>query len=156
MALLTQNQKILLKVARAYGRTRADRDDLVSEMTAALWKSFGRFDDRYPFSTWAYRISLNVAISFYRSERRRTERPFVDVDARADCNPDAGEPDERIERLNAFIAGLGELDKALMLLYLDEHPYKGIAAILGLTETNVATKLFRLKVRAKIALLANS
>jgi len=152
VALLTENQKILYKVANAYCRSRADRDDLVAETTAALWKSFERFDQSRRFSTWMYRIALNVAISFSRSERRRSEhRAAVDVGA-LELPAGEPEPDERLEQLNDFIAALDDLDKALMLLYLDEYGYKNIAAVLGLTETNVATKIGRLKARARVAL----
>jgi RNA polymerase sigma-70 factor (ECF subfamily) len=155
LELLNANQRIFQKIARAYCRRAADRDDLISDITAALWKSFRRYDPTYSFSTWAYRIALNVAISYYRSARRRSAR-----DAAAEAAPAAAAPaaesegacDERVERLHAFIAGLPDMDKALVLLYLDENPYKTIAAILGLSETNVATKLGRLKARARAAL----
>ncbi len=152
LALLETHRKILFKVASAYCRAPGERDDLVAEMTAALWKSFARYDEHFRFSTWAYRICLNVAISFYRAERRRAERvSVVDPAALEVAAPDDA-PDERVAQLEAFVAGLGDLDKALMLLYLDEHDYQSIAAILGLTLTNVATKLSRLRARAKSAL----
>jgi len=152
LALLETNKNILFKVASAYCREPGERDDLVAEMTAALWKSFGRYDEQFRFSTWAYRICLNIAISFYRAERRRVERrSAVDAAALEIAAPE-DDADERVARLEAFVAGLGDLDKALMLLYLDEHDYQSIAAILGLTLTNVATKLSRLRARAKSAL----
>jgi RNA polymerase sigma factor (sigma-70 family) len=152
VALLTENQKILFKVANAYCRSRAEREELMAETTAALWKSFERFDESRKFSTWMYRIALNVAISFSRSERRRSEHR-AGVDAGSLELPEAGAAaDERLERLDEFIASLGDIDKALMLLYLDEHEHKSIAAILGLTQTNVATKISRLKERARVAL----
>jgi RNA polymerase sigma factor (sigma-70 family) len=152
VAQLTENQKILMKVANAYCRSRTDRDELVAETTAALWKSFERFDESRKFSTWMYRIALNVAISFSRAERRRSEhRSPVDVGL-LELAAGEPEPDERLDQLNDFIAALGDIDKALMLLYLDEHDQKNIATMLGLTETNVATKIGRLKARARIAL----
>lgn len=155
LVLLRQNQKILHKIAGAYSRSAADREDLTAEMTAALWKSFPGFDERRSFSTWIYRISLNVAISFYRSEHRRSEQNAKSQSIPIQLYERDNEPDERVDRLTAFIAGLGDMDKALMLLYLDEHEYKSIAAVLGLTETNVATKLGRLKERARVALTAD-
>ena len=155
LVLLMQNQNILHKIAGAYSRSPADREDLTAEMTAALWKSFAAFDERRSFSTWIYRISLNVAISFYRSEHRRSEQSLRSQSIASQPSERDNEPDDRVDRLNAFIAGLGDIDKALMLLYLDEHDYKSIAAVLGLTETNVATKLGRLKARARVALTAD-
>ena len=97
-----------------------------------------------------YRIALNVAISFYRKAGRTGLR--VDLGADLDlADPEDGgsELDERISLLQQFIAELGEMDKALMILYLEERPYREIAEILGITETNVATKLTRIKDRLR-------
>jgi RNA polymerase sigma-70 factor (ECF subfamily) len=154
LALLTQHRKILHKVAGAYCRSAMDREDLTAEMTAALWKSFASFDERRSFSTWMYRIALNVAISFSRSQERRSKRDLRAGASASESSKLDEEPDDRVDLLNEFIAGLGDLDKALMLLHLDEHSYKSIGAVLGLTETNVATKLGRLKARARVALTA--
>jgi RNA polymerase sigma-70 factor (ECF subfamily) len=152
LSLLAQHKTILFKVATAYCRSADDRADLVAEMTAALWKSFGRYDDRYRFSTWMYRVVLNVAVSAYRSERRRS-RHFAAVDlALIEVATDEGAPDEDQAALHAFVAELGEIDKAMMLLYLENYRYEEIATMLGLTQTNVATKLARLKAKARIAL----
>src|ERR1700732_3812643 len=73
-----QHKKILYKVCNSYCRNRDDRDDLAQEIIIQLWRSFGKFDKRYRFSTWMYRIALNVAISFYRRENRRTRYVISD------------------------------------------------------------------------------
>src|SRR6202790_577238 len=73
-----QHKKILYKVCNSYCRNRDDRDDLAQEIIIQLWRSFGKFDERYRFSTWMYRIALNVAISFYRRENRRTRYVLSD------------------------------------------------------------------------------
>jgi RNA polymerase sigma-70 factor (ECF subfamily) len=126
MRLLESHQRILGKIAHAYCRHSGERDDLIAEMTAALWGAFPRYDERFPFSTWTYRIALNVAISAYRTQRRR-----VDADATIDPAALAAEPqpdrDERVEDLRVFIASLPQLDRALMLLYLDAYSYAEIA-----------------------------
>jgi len=101
-----------------------------------------------------YRIALNVAISFYRKETRSGVRIAFGGDIHLmeleDKSPDNNEDlEEKIDLLQVFISGLGELDKALMILYLEERPYREIAGILGITETNVATKLSRIKGRLK-------
>lgn len=145
LSLLGQHEKILYKVAHAYCRSAADRDDLVQEMIAALWRSFDRYDERQRFSTWLYRVALNVAISSYRREKRRQDN-IAEVDpASLDIAESAGERSEPLERLSDFIVGLGDIDKALMLLYLESYTYEEIATTLGLSETNVATKLSRIK-----------
>lgn len=152
VALLDEHKKILYKVAGSYARTPADRADLVQEIVAQLWRSFGRYDARYRFSTWTYRIALNVAISFYRGESRRTrtlvpaEDSILQVAAE---DADAGEQDERLPQLRAFIDGLGELDRALIILYLDGHRHAAIAEILGMTESSVGTRIGRIKQRLR-------
>jgi RNA polymerase sigma-70 factor (ECF subfamily) len=153
VALVERHANIAVKVARAYGRSPADHEDLVQEMHAALWRSFERYDPERPFATWMYRVVLNVAISFQRSELRRLNRR-VDFDEAAVAAAELHElePDGRAAQLARYVAGLGDVDKALMLLYLDGYPHREIAATLGLTETNVATKLARLKSRARSAL----
>ena len=135
----------------------------MQEMIYQLWRSAERFDANFKFSTWMYRIALNVAISFYRKTSAGGVRVELDADVEvADGGVSVGSSDsygcygscadplgERIELLQRFIAALGELDKALMILYLEERPYKEIAEILGLSESNVATKLSRIKGRLK-------
>jgi RNA polymerase sigma factor (sigma-70 family) len=72
LELLEQHKVILFKIANLYCRNRADFADVVQEITLQAWRSFGRYDRSRPFSTWVYRIGLNVAISFYRTEARRS------------------------------------------------------------------------------------
>jgi len=112
---------------------------------------FERFNDQYKYSTWIYRIALNVAISFYRKENRRKQvsNPLTDgILNFADTNV-ISETDENIGLLQQFIAELRELDKALMLLYLEEKSHKEIAEIIGISESNVATKIGRIKILLK-------
>jgi RNA polymerase sigma factor (sigma-70 family) len=157
LQLIEENKGILYKISASYCRNVSDREDLMQEMIYQLWKSAERFDANYKFSTWMYRIALNVAISFYRKTGTGGVRVELGADveladggAAAGSGSFAGDPlEERIELLQRFIASLGNLDKALMILYLEERPYKEIAEILGLTETNVATKLSRVKARLK-------
>ncbi|MEP7318317.1 MAG: sigma-70 family RNA polymerase sigma factor [Panacibacter sp.] len=149
--VIESNKGILYKVALAYCKDSEDRKDLMQEMIVQLWKSFGNYTSGYKYSTWIYRIALNTAISFYRKETRRKKvsNPllegilhFVDTNA-------ANETEQNIGILQQFIAELKELDKALMLLYLEEKNYKEIAEIIGISETNVATKISRIKIILK-------
>jgi RNA polymerase sigma factor (sigma-70 family) len=145
--LLERHRGIVVKVAATYCRNPADREDVAQEIVTQLWRAFPKFDASRTFSTWMYRIALNVAISFVRTNSVRV-RHTVALDETHDVE-DSGtaEDDERSRLLYAFIARLDELNRALLLLYLDEHSYRDIAAILGITETNVATKISRLKQR---------
>lgn len=150
--LLEQHRRIVFKVANTYSWHPEDRADLAQEICAQLWRAFPSYDSTRSFSTWMYRIALNVAISSVRSSRRRERHtvPF-DEDVHDVAHDTSGgvEADERIRTLYRVINQLDHLNRALLLLYLDEHSYREIADILGISETNVATKLGRLKQRLR-------
>jgi RNA polymerase sigma-70 factor (ECF subfamily) len=98
-------------------------------------------------------IALNVAISYYRKGRRAAPTIHFAGDLHLMNIEDRSEgPEEKegqLQLLQQFIAELGELDKALMILYLEEHSYREIGEVLGISETNVATKISRIKGRLK-------
>ena len=112
-----------------------------------MWKSHGRYDNRFKLSTWIYRIALNVAISAYRREKKRSERISPLQEIIIEPAAETEQPHPKIAILHRIIDQLDELNRALMILYLDDHSYRDIAGILGLTETNVATKINRLKLK---------
>ena len=147
LILLDENRKILHKVASSYCRNPADRPDLVQEMVVQLWRAFDRYDVRYRFSTWMYRIALNVAISFYRSETRRSRHsvPVGDSILEIAAAPESTASDDDLRLLQNVIEQLDEYDRALVILYLDGNRYDTIAEILGSSETNVGTKISRIK-----------
>jgi RNA polymerase sigma factor (sigma-70 family) len=148
-ALLERHRGIIFKVAATYCRNPADREDVGQEIVTQLWRAYPKFDATRPFSTWMYRIALNVAISFVRtnSVRERHTVALDDTHDIEDSRTGPAEDDERARLLHAFIERLDSLNRALLLLYLDDHSYRDIAVILGVTETNVATKISRLKQR---------
>ena len=147
LSVIQANKGIIYKVANAYCRDAEDRKDLVQEIIVQLWKSFDNYNDDYKHTTWIYRIALNVAISFYRKENRRKQitNPLADgILDFADPGISTG-IEENVGFLQQFIAELKELDKALLLLYLEEKSHKEIAEITGISVTNVATKIGRIK-----------
>jgi len=148
-ALVEEHKGIIYKIANSYCRNAEDRKDLIQEIIAHLWKSHDRYDDRFKLSTWIYRIALNVAISAYRREKKRSERiaPLEEIIIEPAAEPE--QPDPKIATLHRIIDQLDELNRALMILYLDDNSYRDIAGILGITETNVATKINRLKLKIK-------
>ena len=143
--LVDEHRKILYKICHSYCRDRDPREDLAQEILVQLWRSFGRFDGRCRFSTWMYRIALNAAISFYRRESARTQCVISDEARLLEAAGETDNPPEDVQLLYRFIDGLDALNKALILLYLDEQSYREIADVLGISETNVATKINRLK-----------
>ena len=146
-ALLNRHKGILYKVANAYCRDEEDRKDLIQEIILQLWRSWGKYDPTYQQSTWVYRIALNVSISFYRQEKRRkaATAPLSDEILAVPNESESGELQEDIRLLYQFINQLPALHRALMILYLDQKTYQEIAEILGITTTNVATKISRIK-----------
>lgn len=148
LALLEQHRGIVVKVAHSYCRNQADRDDLCQEIVAQLWSAFPRFDSQRVFSTWMYRIALNVAISHARraGHPARTAASLSDSVALEVAAPEAAPADPRLELLETFMQALDPLSRALLVLYLEDRSYREIADVLGITETNVATKISRLKI----------
>ena len=147
--LLRRHAGLIHKVAHAYCRDAADREDVVQEIVLQLWRSRERYDERFRETTWIYRIALNVAISFHRRERRHhVKRSELEEHPIAIA---AVEPGEEVQLLLRCIDDLGALDKALVLLYLDGNDHASIADVLGISVSNVGTKLHRIKDRLRIA-----
>jgi RNA polymerase sigma factor (sigma-70 family) len=143
--LVDENRKIVYKITNSYCPNLGDRDDLAQEIVTELWRSFPTFDGRVKFSTWLYRVALNVAISFYRGETRRAKHVLSGDEHLLDVADATQSAPEEVLVLYQFIEQLDALNKALILLYLDGYAYREIADVLGITETNVATKISRLK-----------
>jgi len=142
--LLDEHKRILFKVCFSYCRNANDRDDLAQEILVELWRAFPTYNPAYRFSTWMYRIALNVAISFHRRESTRA-RHILPGEALIEISADQSSPPAEWEAVFDWIQRLDTLNKALMLLYLDGNSYQEIAGVLGITETNVATKINRIK-----------
>ncbi|MBI5849581.1 MAG: sigma-70 family RNA polymerase sigma factor [Planctomycetes bacterium] len=151
--LLRHHAGLIAKVAHAYCKSPSDREDVVQEIAVQLWRAWDRYDPRFAESTFVYRIALNVAISFHRRERRhRSRRESLDAHAITLAAPSTREPSEAVERLLRCIDGLPPLDKALVLLDLDDQDHATIADVLGLSVSNVGTKLHRIRARLRTTL----
>jgi RNA polymerase sigma factor (sigma-70 family) len=151
LSVLASHKGIIYKVAGSYTHTLEDREDLVQEIIFQLWKSFEKYDQHYKWSTWIYRISLNVSITFYRKESRKKTYSHPLTTSIIETIPEESDDDQtgNIGLLRKFISEMKELDRALLILYLDENSYREMAEILGLSESNVATKIGRIKERLK-------
>lgn len=147
ITLLTEHRNIIYKVCNLYMHDREHRDDLFQEITLQAWKSFGHFRGDARFSTWLYRVALNTAITYYKKEKRKAEVLLTaDFPEVADSN-DAAE--EQLLAMYKAIGNLSKIDKALIMLYLEDYSYQDIGEILGITANNVAVKMNRVKVRLK-------
>jgi RNA polymerase sigma-70 factor (ECF subfamily) len=148
--IIEQHKGILFKVARTYCPDEEDRQDLIQEMMIQIWQSVHKYNDQYKISTWLYRISLNVAISFYRKNSTRTKK-FTDLNEQMMETPveDKSKNERQLNLLEQFISELKEIDKALMILYLEDKSHIEIAEILGMSVSNVGTKVGRIKEKLK-------
>ncbi|MFT3946703.1 MAG: sigma-70 family RNA polymerase sigma factor [Agriterribacter sp.] len=146
ISVVDTHKGILYKVANAYCKSMEDRKDLIQEMIFQLWRSFEKYNAAYRYSTWIYRIALNVAISFYRKNKPLPLTLPIEEHILNIREPEPGlDNNDQLKLLNTFIAELKDLDKALILLYLEEKSYKEIADIMGISETNVGTRIGRIK-----------
>jgi RNA polymerase sigma-70 factor (ECF subfamily) len=148
--IIEQHKGILFKVARAYCPNEDDRQDLLQEMMIQVWQSIHKYNEQYQISTWLYRISLNVAISFYRKNASRSGR-FRVIDEQTEQVPteDKSEDERQLYLLEHFIGELKEIDKALIILYLEDKSHTEIAEIVGMSVSNVGTKIGRIKEKLK-------
>ena len=151
ISVIKDNKNLIFKICYSYCSNSEDRKDLQQEILIQLWNSFTKFDGRVKISTWIYRIALNTAISFYRNDCKHKEKT-VRIDASIislSIFESDSEQDEKVALLYKFIERLNEMDKALILLYIDDNKYNDIAEILGISVTNVATKISRVKKNLK-------
>jgi RNA polymerase sigma-70 factor, ECF subfamily len=144
---VTEHAGLVFKVARAFAHSEADRADLVQDIFVQLWRSLPRFEEKAKASTWIYRVALNTALAWRRSEKKRhathsLEFAIEELPAAAD-DARAIERGEIVARLYAAIRQLPEADAALVLLYLDDLSYREMAAVLGISEGNVGVRLNR-------------
>lgn len=148
--VIEQNKGIIYKIANSFKKDDDDKKDLVQEIILQLWRSFPSYDARSKLSTWIYRVALNVAITSYRKEKikKKFNTPFSESIMVFEQEP-YNEKDGNLALLQQFINELRELDRALMLLYLEEKNGKEMAEILGLSETNIRTKTNRIKEQLK-------
>ena len=148
--LLEAHRRLVFKVAHTYAGP-PDVEDLAQDIAAQLWRAFPDYDRTRRFSTWMYRIALNVAISWLRSEapRRRRSVPYEHELHEPAVEAAGADEDEARGILRGFIDAQDPLNRAVLLLYLEEHSYAEMSEILGVSETNLTTKINRLKERLR-------
>ncbi len=157
--LLKAHKGILYKIINAYCYDPEDRKDLEQEIVIQVWKSLDSYDSRFKLSTWIYKIALNVAISHLRKDSRRKDsfEPMSESIFKVSIESTSEELlSERTEMLYRFINDLDKLNKALIILYLEEKSYKEIGEIMGISESNVGTKLGRIKNLLKVKFSINN
>ena len=149
--ILEKHKGIVFKVARSYCSNEFDREDLVQEILAQIWRSLDTYNDAFKVTTWMYRVALNVAISFYRKDKSAAYK-HTEVEDRLltyDMVQES-ENEQNLSALYAFINELNDIDKAVLLMYLEGENQAEIAANLNITISNVSTKINRIKQKLKL------
>ncbi|WP_288149334.1 sigma-70 family RNA polymerase sigma factor [Bacteroides acidifaciens] len=148
LSVIREYERVIYKVCYLYATPNAPLNVLYQDVILNLWKAFPKFRKECKISTWIYRIALNTCISFYRKEKNVPE--IVSLTGEIDRTVETHDPlNEMLRQLYRMINQLGQLDKSIILLYLEDKSYEEIAEITGLTVTNVATKLSRIKDKLK-------
>lgn len=144
--LVNRHQNIIHKVCSIYAAGAEDKQDLLQEILYQLWRSYPSFQQESQFSTWMYRIALNTAITNFRKAKRKPAHVPINKTLENELRmSDHHSRYEQIEILREVIARLKPIDKAIIMLYLDELSYKEMAEILDLSESNIRVKLNRIK-----------
>ena len=147
---LKENQNIIHKICRLYTQGEDEHNDLFQEITIQLWKAFPKFRGESKFSTWAYRVALNTAITLYRKSTKKvstiefeTGKHFV---SQEEYNY---EEEEHIKLLYQAVKQLNDIEKALVFMYLEDKDYVEISETLGISEVNARVKMNRIKTKLK-------
>lgn len=141
--LLEKNQGIIHKITRVYADGYENREDLFQEICLQLWRSYANFRKEAKFSTWMYRVALNTAISAVRKNTSHVH--FEPLEKHAQIPSKTEEQNEEVQLIYSAIARLNRIDKAIILLWLEDKNYDEIASVMGITKTNVSVKLVRIK-----------
>lgn len=147
--IVEDNKKLIYKVSHMYCDSTIDKKDLFQDIISNLWISYPSFQNKSKISTWIYRVSLNTAITWFRDYTKQSKNiEYTNLIPNLTDETDST-IDELYDQLYSAINSLGKIDKAIMLLLLDEYSYEEIAEIIGISKTNVATKINRIKIKLR-------
>jgi RNA polymerase sigma-70 factor (ECF subfamily) len=153
--LIQEYQPLIKKVSMLYAQNQAEAEDMFQEICIQAWKAFPQFKGESKFSTWLYRVAINTAISWIRKEKKYKLGTSTDDEKWYGIRDDSPfyieeEKKEQIAALHRAIKKLSDIDRSLVMLYLDDVAYNEISEILGLTVINIKVKMNRVKKRLKI------
>ena len=146
--MVEAQKRTIYKVGYMYANERDDLNDLFQETVLNLWKSFPRYRGESTLNTWVYRIAMNTCITFLRRSNTRPQTIPMTANV-ADLMAEEESKAGQLQELYRLINQLGKLERALILLWLEERSYDEMADILGISKANVAVKLFRTKEKLK-------
>ena len=146
MTVVNDNRQMIYKVCYMYATDNDHFKDLYQEVLASLWQGLDSFRGDSKMSTWIYRTAINTCVTFFRKHKSHGF-DTVGLEAIADIPGDDNARTDMLKEMYRLISGLNKMDKALILMWLDERSYEEIAEVTGLSRNNVATRLRRIKQR---------
>ncbi len=147
---IEKHKGVIFKISKMYMDNFDDQKDLFQEITFQVWKAYPTFEGKSQFSTWLYRVALNTAIIFLKSEKKRSFIQNYEVDKFKIVADDYNDDQEKkLAKMYKAIQQLNEIDKALIFYYLQDYSGKEIAENMGITEVNARVKLNRAKEKLK-------
>ena len=150
---LENNQNIVHKVCTLYTNNRDAHKDLFQEITIQLWKAYPKFRGESKFSTWMYRVALNTAITLYRKSKRKIQtQDYESVIFKIKADEYDATQEEQLKLMYKAVKQLGDIDKALVFLYLEDKDYREISETLGISEVNARVKMNRIKKKLRTIL----
>ncbi len=153
--VIKENEGIIIKVCSLYTFNTDDRDDLYQEIVYQLWKSFASFKAKAKLSTWMYRVALNTAIYFLKKEKKAIRTTPLEGSLLQFTEELNKREEEKIQLLYQHIQFLSLLERGIILLYLESKSHEEIAEVMGLTTTNVGTRLSRIREKLKSQITKN-
>ena len=153
LTAINENQGLIFKAASIYTNNNEDKNDLSQEIIYQLWKSFDTFQQKSSLSTWIYRVALNVAIYHLKTSKRKIKTEPLDKQILNFQETNNNEIEEKWQMFKQHIDTLNLLDKGIVLLYLENKSHEEIGQIIGITTSNVGTKLSRIKDKLKQQIL---
>lgn len=150
---LEANQNIVHKVCTLYTNDKESHNDLFQEITIQLWKAYPKFRGESKFSTWMYRVALNTAITLYRKSKRRIDtQDYESVLFKIKADEYDETEEQQLKLMYKAVRQLGDIEKALVFMYLEDKNYTEISETLGITEVNARVKMNRIKTKLRTIL----
>lgn len=149
LQLIQQNKGIIHKVCGLYGSSLHNRQDLFQEILVQLWRAFPRYRGDAKISTWMYRVALNTAITDFRKQTRTISSVPLENTSIGDFAEETDETSEKWAMVRQAIEGLSEIEKAIVMLYLEERSYEEMEDVLGISQTTLRVKMNRIKEKLK-------
>lgn len=143
--LIKEHQGLIVKVSRLYTNAPEDQQDLFQEIVLQLWRSYGSFRGQSKITTWMYRVALNTAITLFRKKTKSPLTSELTEFHHHDLRSEDDEQQQQIDLLYKVIKELPHIERAIVMMYLDDLPYRDIAENLGISEVNARVKMNRLK-----------